>query len=92
MRTNKQLPAVAFSLPPPLCVLAMAIDRLSVLISGVGVGFGLVHTMLVVVSGIFRVFQDVSGSAVNGHGSGRGRQELADGGHPAASRHSPGLD
>ena len=30
-------------------------------------GFGLVHTTLVVVSGCFGVFQDVSGSAVKGH-------------------------
>jgi hypothetical protein len=39
----------------------MAINRLSVLVSGFGVGFGLVHTTLMVVSGGFRMFQDVSG-------------------------------
>jgi hypothetical protein len=43
------------------------INRLSVLASAFGVGFGLVHTTLVVVSGCFGMSQDVSGSAVNGH-------------------------
>jgi hypothetical protein len=45
----------------------MVIDRLSVLVSGFGVGFGLVHTTFVVVSGCVGMFQDVSVSAVNGH-------------------------
>ena len=39
----------------------MVINRLSVLASGFGVGFGLIHTTLVVVSGYFGIFQDVSG-------------------------------
>ena len=30
-------------------------------------GFGLVHTTLVLVSGCFRMFQDMSGSVVNDH-------------------------
>ena len=51
------------------CVDAMVISRLSVLVSGFGVGFGLVHTTLVVVSGCFEMFQDVSGSAANDHGA-----------------------
>jgi hypothetical protein len=46
----------------------MTINRLSVLVSVSGVGFGLVNTTLVVVSGGFGMFQDVSGSAVNDHG------------------------
>ena len=33
-------------------------------------GFSLVHTTLVVVAGLFRMFQDASGSAVNGHDGG----------------------
>jgi hypothetical protein len=32
-----------------------------------GIGFSRAHTTVVVVSGCFRVFQDVPGSAVNGH-------------------------
>ena len=46
-------------------------NRLSVLVSGFAVGFGLVHTTFV--SGGFGVFRDVSGSAVNGRGVGCGR-------------------
>jgi hypothetical protein len=46
----------------------MVINRLSVLGSGFGVGFSPVHTTLVVVSGRFMMFQNVSGSAVNGRG------------------------
>jgi hypothetical protein len=46
-------------------VRTMVIKRLSVLVSG----FSPVHTTLVVVSGYFGMFQDVSGSAVNGHGA-----------------------
>ena len=45
----------------------MVINSPSVLVSGFGVGFGLVHTALVVFSGYFGMFQYVSGSAVNGH-------------------------
>ena len=45
----------------------MVISRLSVLVSGFGGDFGLVHTTLAAVLGWFRVFQDVSGSVVNGH-------------------------
>ena len=35
----------------------MVISRLSVLVSGFGLGFGLVHTTLVVISECFRTFQ-----------------------------------
>jgi hypothetical protein len=42
--------------------ITMVLNRFSVLVSGFGVGFGLVHTSLVVVSGRFGMFQDVSGS------------------------------
>ena len=45
----------------------MVVNRLSVLVSGFGVGVGLVHTTLVAVSGCAGMFQDVSGSVVNGH-------------------------
>ena len=45
----------------------MVISRLSVSVSGFGVGVGLAHTTLVVVSGGSGMFQDVSGSVVNGH-------------------------
>jgi hypothetical protein len=54
----------------------MVIDRISVLVLGLGVGFGLVHAVLVEVPGCFEVFQDVSGSAVNGHGLPRWLQRL----------------
>ena len=43
----------------------MVISRLSVLVLG---DFGLVHTILVAVSGRFKIFQYISGSAANGHG------------------------
>jgi hypothetical protein len=43
----------------------MVINHISVLLSGCGMGFGPVHTTLVVVSGCFQIFQDISGSAVN---------------------------
>jgi hypothetical protein len=46
----------------------MAINRHSILVSGFGDGFGLVHTALAVVLGGFAVFQDVSGSLANDHG------------------------
>ena len=44
----------------------MVINRLSVLVSGFGVGFSPVHTMFVVTSGRFMMFQGVSGPAVHG--------------------------
>jgi hypothetical protein len=47
----------------------MVINRLSVLVFGFQGVFSLVHTPLVVVSGCFGMFQDVSGSTVYGHGS-----------------------
>ena len=45
----------------------MVINCLSVLVSIFGLDFSPVHTTLVVVSGRFGMFQDVSGSAVSGH-------------------------
>ena len=46
----------------------MVINRLSVLFLGFMMGFSPVHTTSVVVSGRFGMLQDVSGSAVYGHG------------------------
>ena len=45
----------------------MFINRLSVLILSFGVGYSPVHATLVVISGCFMMFQDVSGSAVDSH-------------------------
>ena len=45
----------SFSCRPSVSI--MVINRLSVLVSGFGVGFGSVHTTLVVISGCFGTFQ-----------------------------------
>ena len=69
-RPIKMLMGVRFSDFPAVWdgVATVVSHRLSVLVSGFGVGFSSVHTTLVVGSGRrFMMFQDVSGSAVNGH-------------------------
>jgi hypothetical protein len=60
-------PVWARAAPPFPVPKRVVSNHLLVLVSGFGVGFSLVHATLVVASGRFMIFQDVSGSAVNGY-------------------------